>query len=96
MDVGVRNLKQLTVTSPRVIDFIASPRSCRSECGGHRADPARLGDTPDGHRVERVERVERVDPFSVGDVDGGGDPVVSRDLASFAAGGFLTSAMRTT
>jgi hypothetical protein len=89
MDVGVRNLKQLTVTSPRVIDFIASPRSCRSECGGHGADPARLGDTPDGHRVERV------DPFLVGDVDGGGDPVVNRDLASFAAGGFLTSAMRT-
>jgi hypothetical protein len=52
MDVGVRNFEQLTVTSPRVIDFIASPRSCRSQCRGHGAEPARLGDTPDGHRVD--------------------------------------------
>jgi predicted SnoaL-like aldol condensation-catalyzing enzyme len=43
--------KQLTVTSPRVIDFIASARSCRSQCGGHGAEPARLGDTPDSHRA---------------------------------------------
>jgi predicted SnoaL-like aldol condensation-catalyzing enzyme len=64
-----------------VIDCIAS-RSCRSECGGHRAEPARLGDTPDG---------QRVDAFSVDDVDGGGDHVVSRDLASFAALGLLDS-----
>jgi hypothetical protein len=42
----------------------------------HGAEPARLGDTPDG---------QRVDAFSVDDVDGGGDHVVSRDLASFAA-----------
>src|SRR6202008_3035526 len=68
--------KQLTVASPRVIDFIASPRSCRSECGGHGAGPARLGDTPDS---------QRVDAFSVDDVDGG------RDLASFAARGLLDS-----
>jgi hypothetical protein len=86
MDVGVRNSKQLTVTSPRVIDFIASPRSCRSQCGGHGAEPTRLGDTPDSHRV---------DPFSVDDVDGGRDEVTSRDLASFAARGFLTVGMRT-
>src|ERR1700693_2689960 len=51
MDVGVRNLKQLTVTSPRVIEIIASPRSCRSQCGGHGAKPARLGDTPDSHHA---------------------------------------------
>ena len=47
----------------------------------HRAEP-RLGDTPDG---------QRVDPFSVDDVDGGGDHVVSRDLASSAARGLLDS-----
>jgi hypothetical protein len=41
---------------------------------------------PDGHRV---------DAFSVDDVDGGGDHVVSRDLAWSAAGGFLTVDMRT-
>jgi predicted SnoaL-like aldol condensation-catalyzing enzyme len=82
MDVGVRNSKQLTVTSPRVIDFIASPRSCRSDCGGHGAEPARLGDTPDSHRV---------DPFSVDDVDGGGDRLTIRDLASFAARRLLDS-----
>ena len=46
----------------------------------HGAEPARLGDTPDGHRV---------DPFSVEDVDGGGDHVVSGDLASFAARALL-------
>ena len=46
------------------------------------AGPARLGDTPDG---------QRVDAFSVDDVDGGGDVVVSRDLASFAARGLLDS-----
>jgi predicted SnoaL-like aldol condensation-catalyzing enzyme len=82
MDVGVRNSQQLTVTSPQVIDFIASPRSCRSQCGGHGAEPAHLGDTPDGHRV---------DAFSVDDVDGGGGRVTSRDLASFAARGLLDS-----
>ena len=48
----------------------------------HGAEPARLGDTPDG---------QRVDPFSVGDVDGGGDHVVSRDPASPAARGPLDS-----
>jgi hypothetical protein len=37
---------------------------------------ARLGHTPDGHRV---------DAFSVDDVDGGGDHIVSRDLAWSAA-----------
>ena len=37
-----------------------------------------------------------VDAFSVDDVDGGGDHVVSRDLAWSAARGFLTVAMRTT
>jgi len=42
----------------------------------HRAEPARLGDTPDGHRVDAV---------SVDDADRGGDHVVRRDLASFAA-----------
>jgi hypothetical protein len=71
MDVGVRNSNQLTVTSPRVIEIIASPRSCRSQCGGREAGPARLGDTPDSHLV---------DPSSVEDLDGGGDHVVSRDL----------------
>jgi hypothetical protein len=81
MDVGVRNFKQLTVTSPRAIEFIASPRSCRSQCGRHGAEPARLGDTPDGHHV---------DAFSVDDVDGG-DRVTSGDLASFAARGLLDS-----
>jgi predicted SnoaL-like aldol condensation-catalyzing enzyme len=65
-----------------VIDFIASPRSCRSECDPVGAEPARLGDTPDG---------QRVDAFSVDDVDGGGDHVVSRDLASSAARGLLDS-----
>jgi predicted SnoaL-like aldol condensation-catalyzing enzyme len=82
MNVGVRNFKQLTVTSPRAIEFIASPRSCRSQCGRHGAEPARLGDTPDG---------QRVDAFSVDDVDGGGDRVTSGDLASFAARGLLDS-----
>jgi hypothetical protein len=48
----------------------------------HGAEPARLGDTPDG---------QRVDAFSVDDVDGGGDHVVSRDLASSAARGLLDS-----
>jgi len=37
-------------------------------------------DTPDG---------QRVDPFSVDDADGGGDHVVRRDLASFAARALL-------
>jgi hypothetical protein len=46
----------------------------------HGAEAARLGDTPDGHRVDAV---------SVDDVDGGGDHVISRDLASFAARGLL-------
>jgi hypothetical protein len=46
----------------------------------HGAEAARLGDTPDG---------QRVDAFSVDDVDGGGDHVVSRDLASFAARALL-------
>jgi predicted SnoaL-like aldol condensation-catalyzing enzyme len=54
MDVGVRNLKQLTVTSRRVIEIIASPRPCRSQCGGHGAKPARLGHTPDSHHVDHV------------------------------------------
>ena len=48
----------------------------------HGAEPARLGDTPDG---------QRVDPFSVDDVDGGADHVVNGDLASSAARGFLDS-----
>src|SRR5260370_37717598 len=48
----------------------------------HGAEPARLGDTPDG---------QRVDPFPVDDVDGGGDHVVSRDPASSAAWGPLAS-----
>jgi hypothetical protein len=48
----------------------------------HGAKPARLGDTPDG---------QRVDPFSVDDVDGGGDHVVGRDPASSAARGPLDS-----
>jgi hypothetical protein len=87
MDVGVRNLKRLTVTSPRVIEIIASPQSRRSQYGGDEAEPARLGDPPDRHRV---------DPFSVDDVDRGGDHVVSRDLASSATRGFLTVGMRTT
>jgi hypothetical protein len=46
----------------------------------HGAEPARVGDTPDR---------QCVDPFSVDDVDGGGDHVVNRDLASFAASGLL-------
>src|SRR5258705_5207412 len=46
----------------------------------HRAEPARLGDTPDGQRVDAV---------SVDDVDGGGDHVVGGDLASFAARALL-------
>jgi hypothetical protein len=46
----------------------------------HGAEPARVGDTPDG---------QRVDAFSVDDVDGGGHHVVTRDLASFAARGLL-------
>jgi hypothetical protein len=48
----------------------------------HGAEPARLGDAPDG---------QRVDPFPVDDVDGGGDHVVSRDPASSAARGPLDS-----
>ena len=48
----------------------------------HRAEPARLGDTPDG---------QRVDPFSVDDLDGAGDHVVNGDLASSAARGLLDS-----
>jgi predicted SnoaL-like aldol condensation-catalyzing enzyme len=56
MEFRVRNLNQLTVTSPRVIDV---------------------------HRFSSIH--------SVDDVDGGGDHVVSRDLASFTAGGLLDS-----
>jgi hypothetical protein len=48
----------------------------------HGAESARLGDTPDG---------QRVDPFPVDDVDGGGDHVVNRDPASSAALGPLDS-----
>ena len=48
----------------------------------HGAEPARLGDTPDG---------QRVDPFPVDDAGGGGDHVVNRDPASSAARGPLDS-----
>jgi hypothetical protein len=86
MDVGVRNLKRLTVTSPRVIEIIASPQSRRSQYGGDEAEPARLGDTPDRHRV---------DPFAVDDVDGGGDHVSAVTSPGLRPGGFLTVDMRT-
>jgi hypothetical protein len=69
-----------------VIDVHRFSSILSSDCGGHGAVPARLGDTLDSHRV---------DPFSVDDVDGGGDRVTGRDLASSAARGLLTVGMRT-
>ncbi len=53
----------------------------------HGAEPARLGDTPDGHRV---------DPFSVDDLDGGADHVVSVTSPRLRPGRFLAVGMRTT
>jgi hypothetical protein len=69
--------KQLTVTFPRGDRLHRFSSILSVAVRRHGAGPARLGDPPDGHRV---------DAFSVDDVDGGGDHIVSRDLAWSAAG----------
>jgi hypothetical protein len=74
--------KQLTVTFPRGDRLHRFSSILSVAVRRHGAGPARLGDPPDGHRV---------DAFSVDDVDGGGDHVVSRDLAWSAARGLLDS-----
>jgi hypothetical protein len=80
-------IKKLTVTpAPRVIDVSSLLLDPVVGLGRPWAGPARLGDTPDG---------QRVDPFSVDDVDAAATTSSAMTSPRLPPGGFLTVIMRT-
>jgi hypothetical protein len=80
------DIKKLTVTPPTVIDVSSLLLDPVVGLGRPWGLARTLGDTPDGHRV---------DPFSVDDLDGGGDHVSAVTSPRLPPGGFLTVIMRT-